>query len=94
MVLEDHEDLAAVHLVTGVILTATTVAGPVAVMVCSIFIASKTTRESPLTTRAPTSTLTLTAMPGIGATREPASIRDSGSAKRFRTPRPAPIPDL
>ena len=53
-----------------------------ALTVCCIFIASSTSTGWPAATSAPTSTATLTTVPGIGASSEPVATASAGSVNR------------
>src|SRR5688500_16384204 len=50
-----------------------------AVMVCCIFIASRTTTTSPLVTCCPSATATVTTAAGIGARSDPSATTSAGS---------------
>ena len=55
-----------------------------AVMVCCIFMASRTSTGSPVVTDSPAATWRRTTDPGIGASREPLATWSAGSTKRGR----------
>ena len=80
--LHDGQHLAGGDLRAGLTPISVTVPAYGALTVCCIFIASSTSTGWPAATSAPTSTATLTTVPGIGASSEPLATASAGSVNR------------